>query len=163
MPSDEKKRSALRPPSVSGSNSGPFDAKPQKPLPERELHEHPNELFSIPQHREHVIEPRDARAVTQVDRELNDRRHVCRGWRRDPATDANVCIEARDRMRLERLCRYAGRPAVATERPTELPDRRLLYRLKRPWRDGTSAVVFERQDFVVAKLAVLTPASCTPN
>jgi hypothetical protein len=47
---------------------------------------------------------------------------------------ANVCIEARDRMRLERLCRYAGRPAVATERLSELPDGRLLYRLKRPWR-----------------------------
>ena len=47
---------------------------------------------------------------------------------------ANVCIEARDRMRLERLCRYAGRPAVATERLTALPDGRLLYRLKRPWR-----------------------------
>jgi hypothetical protein len=69
----------------------------------------------------------------------------------------NVCIEARDRMRLERLCRYAGRPAVSTERLTALPDGRLLYRLKRPWRDGTSAIVFERQDFI-AKLAVLTPA-----
>jgi hypothetical protein len=70
---------------------------------------------------------------------------------------ANVSIEARDRMRLERLCRYAGRPAVATERLTELPDGRLLYRLKRPWRDGTSAVIFERHDFM-AKLAVLVPA-----
>jgi hypothetical protein len=29
--------------------------------------------------------------------------------------------------------------------------------LKRPWRDGTSAVIFERQDFM-AKLAVLVPA-----
>ena len=70
---------------------------------------------------------------------------------------ANVCIEARDRIRLERLCRYAARPAVATERLTALPDGRLLYRLKRPWRDGTSAVIFERQDFI-AKLAVLVPA-----
>ena len=70
---------------------------------------------------------------------------------------ANVCIEARDRMRLERLIRYAARPAVATERLTELPDGRLFYRLKRPWRDGTSAVIFERQDFM-AKLAVLVPA-----
>jgi hypothetical protein len=70
---------------------------------------------------------------------------------------ANVCIEARDRMRLERLCRYAGRPAVATERLSALPDGRLLYALKRPWRDGTTAVIFERQDFL-AKLAVLTPA-----
>jgi putative restriction endonuclease len=30
---------------------------------------------------------------------------------------ADVCIPAHDRMRLERLCRYAARPAVATERP----------------------------------------------
>ena len=70
---------------------------------------------------------------------------------------ANVSIEARDRDRLERLCRYAGRPAVATERLSELPDGRLLYHLKRPWRDGTSAVIFERLD-LIAKLAVLTPA-----
>src|SRR5207244_2079916 len=70
---------------------------------------------------------------------------------------ANVCIEARDRMRLERLIHYAARPAVATERLSALPDGRLLYHLKRPWRDGTSAVVFERQDFI-SKLAVLVPA-----
>ena len=64
---------------------------------------------------------------------------------------------SRGAARLERLCRYAGRPAVAVERLTELPDGRLLYRLKRPWRNGTTAVVFERQDFI-GKLAVLTPA-----
>lgn len=70
---------------------------------------------------------------------------------------ANVSIDGRDRDRIERLCRYAGRPAVSTERLTELPGGRLLYRLKRPWRDGTSAVVFERQDFM-SKLAVLVSA-----
>jgi len=70
---------------------------------------------------------------------------------------ANVSIEARDRTRLERLCRYAGRPAVATERLSALPDGRLLYRLKRPWRDGTSAIIFEPQD-LIAKLAALVPA-----
>src|SRR5881296_739040 len=64
---------------------------------------------------------------------------------------------SRGAARLERLCRYAGRPAVAVQRLTELPDGRLLYRLKRPWRDGTSAVIFERQDFM-SKLAVLVPA-----
>src|SRR2546425_12247797 len=57
----------------------------------------------------------------------------------------------------ERLIRYAARPAVATERLSALSDGRLLYRLKRPWRDGTSAVIFERQDFM-SKLAVLVPA-----
>ena len=70
---------------------------------------------------------------------------------------ANVAIEVRDKLRLERLIRYAARPAVSTERLSELPDGRLLYRLKRPWRDGTSSVIFERQDFM-AKLAVLVPA-----
>src|SRR5438128_7474801 len=70
---------------------------------------------------------------------------------------ANVHIETRDRMRLGRLIRYCARPAVATERLSELADGRLLYRLKRPWRDGTSAVIFERQDFM-SKLAVLVPA-----
>jgi hypothetical protein len=40
---------------------------------------------------------------------------------------------------------------------SELPDGRLLYRLKRPWRDGTGAIIFERED-LVAKLAALVPA-----
>jgi len=71
---------------------------------------------------------------------------------------ANVSIPAHDRMRLERLCRYAARPAVATERLSELSDGRLLYRLKRPWRNGTTAVIFEPDDFL-AKLAALVPAA----
>jgi Putative transposase len=70
---------------------------------------------------------------------------------------ANVSIPAHDRIRLERLCRYAARPAVATERLSNLPDGRLLYRLKRPWRNGTTAVIFEPQD-LLAKLAALVPA-----
>ena len=58
---------------------------------------------------------------------------------------ANVHIEARDRMRLGRLIRYWARPAVATERLSEQPDGRLLYRLKRPWRNGTSPAVIDRR------------------
>jgi hypothetical protein len=69
---------------------------------------------------------------------------------------ANVCIPAHDRMRLERLLRYAGRPPVATERLSRLPDGRLLYRLKRRWRDGTSHVIFEPME-LIAKLAALVP------
>jgi hypothetical protein len=69
---------------------------------------------------------------------------------------ANVCIPAHDRMRLERLARYAGRPPLATERLSLLPDGRLLYRLKRHWRDGTSHLIFEPLD-LVAKLAALVP------
>jgi len=70
---------------------------------------------------------------------------------------ANVSIDGRDRLRLERLARYVSRPAVSTERLSELPDGRLLYRLKRRWRNGTTEVVFQRSDFI-AKLAALVPA-----
>lgn len=40
------------------------------------------------------------------------------------------------------MCRYAGRPPVATERLTALPDGKLRYRLKRRWRDGTTHTIF---------------------
>jgi hypothetical protein len=37
---------------------------------------------------------------------------------------------------------------IATERLSLLPDGRLLYRLKRRWRDGTSHVIFEPLELV---------------
>ena len=70
---------------------------------------------------------------------------------------ANVCIPSLDRMRLERLCRYACRPPVAAERLSVLPDGRLLYRLKRRWRDGTSHVIFQPLE-LIEKLTALVPA-----
>src|SRR5207244_5239094 len=70
---------------------------------------------------------------------------------------ANVSIGASDRERLQRLLRYAARPAVALERLSRLPDGRLVYRLKRMWSDGSTDVVFEPQDFM-SKLAALVPA-----
>jgi hypothetical protein len=39
---------------------------------------------------------------------------------------ANVTIPARDRARLERLCRYVARPALASQRLSRLPDNKLL-------------------------------------
>jgi hypothetical protein len=69
---------------------------------------------------------------------------------------ANVLIPAHDRIRLERLSRYAGRPPVATNRLSGLPDGRLLYRLKRRWRDGTTHVIYESLEFM-EKLAALVP------
>jgi len=61
---------------------------------------------------------------------------------------AGVCVPPRDRVRLERLARYAGRPPLATERLSLLPDGRLLYRLKHRWRDGTSHVIYEPLELV---------------
>ncbi len=69
---------------------------------------------------------------------------------------ANVAVPARDRRRLEKLCRYIARPPVATERLSKLADGKLLYRLKRKWRDGTTHVVFEPLE-LVEKLAAIVP------
>ncbi|MBP7148229.1 MAG: transposase [Acidobacteria bacterium] len=52
-------------------------------------------------------------------------------------------MPAHDRQRLERLCRCVARPALAAERLARLDDGRLLYQLKRRWRDGTSALLFQ--------------------
>jgi hypothetical protein len=69
---------------------------------------------------------------------------------------ANVGVPKGDRRRLEKLCRYIARPPVSTERLSQLPDGRLLYRLKRKWRDGTTHVVFEPLE-LVEKLASIVP------
>jgi hypothetical protein len=69
---------------------------------------------------------------------------------------AGVAVPARDRKRLERLCRYVARPPVATERLSRLADHRLLYRLKRRWRDGTTHMVFEAEE-LLEKLVSLVP------
>ena len=57
--------------------------------------------------------------------------------------DIGPVVGANDRARLERLCRYALRPPLATERLEELPDGRVKYGLRHRWRDGTVAVVME--------------------
>ncbi len=65
-------------------------------------------------------------------------------------------MPANDRQRLERLCRYTGRPPVAGERLRELPDGRLLYELRHRWRDGTTHVAFEPLE-LIDRLAALVP------
>ena len=69
---------------------------------------------------------------------------------------AGVCVSGTDREGLERLCRYVARPAIATERLSELADGRIAYDLRHPWSDGTTRVVFEPQSFL-EKLAALIP------
>jgi hypothetical protein len=69
---------------------------------------------------------------------------------------AGVAVPARDRRRLERLCRYVARPPIATERLSLQQDGRLLYRLKRRWRDGTSHLLFEPIE-LIERIAALIP------
>ena len=58
---------------------------------------------------------------------------------------AGVAAEDSQRDKLERLCRYISRPAVAIERSSRLPDGRIRYTLKTPYRDGTTHVLFEQR------------------
>ena len=52
--------------------------------------------------------------------------------------------------------RYITRPAVSTERLSLTAQGNIRYRLKTPYRDGTTDVVFEPLDFI-ARLAALVP------
>ena len=61
---------------------------------------------------------------------------------------AKVEIEAHDRDAVERLSRYLARPPIATERLSHASDGRVVYVLRRHWKDGTSAVVFDPLDFI---------------
>jgi hypothetical protein len=69
---------------------------------------------------------------------------------------ADVAVPEHDRRRLERLCRYVARPPLALERLEAMADGRLAYRLKTPWRDGTTHVVMERRE-LLERLAPLIP------
>ncbi len=94
---------------------------------------------------------------------------VGRGSRSEPLVKRPLCAEvdgfslhaavwvaARDRERLERLSRYAGRPAIAESRLRLLPDGRVVYSLKKRWQDGTSHVVLTPQ-VLMERLCALVP------
>jgi hypothetical protein len=67
---------------------------------------------------------------------------------------AGVDIAPHQRPKLERLCRYASRPLVATERKAMTSSGHVRYTLKTLYRDGTTHTVVEPLDFV-ARLAAL--------
>lgn len=69
---------------------------------------------------------------------------------------AGTVCETWQRSRLERLCRYITRPAIATKRLSVDSQGRVVYRYKRPFRDGSTHVVLEPLDFM-ARLASLVP------
>ncbi|MBI4706174.1 MAG: transposase, partial [Deltaproteobacteria bacterium] len=43
---------------------------------------------------------------------------------------AKLCVDGGDRKRVERLCRYLGRPPIAQERLERLADGRLRFTMK---------------------------------
>jgi hypothetical protein len=70
---------------------------------------------------------------------------------------AAVAVPARDRRRLERLCRYVARPPLANERLEEHPDGRLALRLKTRWRDGSRHILMERSELIDRLVPLIPP------
>ena len=69
---------------------------------------------------------------------------------------AGVRVAAGDRPRLEKLCRYVARPALALDRLQELADGRFAYRLRHAWSNGTETLIFE-PGTVIETLVALVP------
>ena len=74
----------------------------------------------------------------------------------DKESGAGVAAARHERQKLERLCRYIARPAIAEPRLSLTPSGNVRYQLKTPYRDGTTHVIFEPLDFM-ARLAALVP------
>ena len=69
---------------------------------------------------------------------------------------AGVGVQAEQRDKLERLARYVSRPPVSVERLDLTAQGQVRYRLKTPYRDGTTHIVLEPVNFI-ARLAALVP------
>ncbi len=63
---------------------------------------------------------------------------------------AGLGVEADHRAKLERLARYVSRPPVSDERLALTAQGQVRYRLKTPYRDGTTHVIFQPLDFMSA-------------
>jgi hypothetical protein len=77
----------------------------------------------------------------------------CRGM----TLHAAVSVPARDRRRLERLCRYVARPPLANDRLEERHDGQILLRLKTRWRDGTTHIAMERKELIDRLVPLIPP------
>ena len=85
-----------------------------------------------------------------------DNRFVDTGQVAGFSLHAGVATRAHERDKLERLCRYITRPAVATQRLSMTRNGAVRYELKTPYSDGTTHILFEPLDFI-ARLVALVP------
>jgi Putative transposase len=74
---------------------------------------------------------------------------------------ADVAVPARRRDQLEKLCRYIVRPPLALDRLTESSGGQLLYQFRRPWSDGSTALLLEPLE-LLERLAALVPPPRRP-
>jgi hypothetical protein len=69
---------------------------------------------------------------------------------------ANTRIGAKNRIGLEKMCAYISRPPLSSERLSRRANGDLLLRLKQPFADGSTYILFEPME-LVEKLAALVP------
>jgi hypothetical protein len=69
---------------------------------------------------------------------------------------AEVSAQRWEKQKLERLCRYITRPAASEKRLWITSSGNFRYKLKTPYNDGKTHVIFEPLDFI-GKLAALVP------
>ena len=69
---------------------------------------------------------------------------------------AGVAVKASERDRLEKICRYIARPAIATERLSIDENGDVIYMFKKPWSDGTKLIKLTPME-LMERLAALVP------
>ena len=69
---------------------------------------------------------------------------------------AGVAIPGTERDKIEKLCRYIARPAVALERLSVNANGQVVYSLKKPYSDGTTHIVLQPLE-LLEKLAAIVP------
>jgi len=70
---------------------------------------------------------------------------------------AGTSIGAEDRVGLENLLRYMGRPPLSAERLSQAADGRLILKFKKAWSEGTSAIIMEPQEFLERLTSLVPP------
>src|SRR5690606_26894334 len=69
---------------------------------------------------------------------------------------AGVATKTHERGKIERICRYIARPAVSEERLSLNDSGEVIYKFKKPWDDGTTAIKMTPME-MMEKLAALVP------
>ena len=110
---------------------------------------------AAPHHRV-TVEGAGHRKRGSKDRKPRRRKHLCVRSAEGLELHADVHVKASDRAGLERLCRYLARPAIPADRLSQLPDGHIEFRLKRAWKGGVRALVFEPMA-LIARMAALIP------
>ena len=71
---------------------------------------------------------------------------------------ADVRCAMHQRSKLERLCRYITRPAIADERLASNQDGQVILTLKTPFRDGTTPIMMSPLEFMQRLAALVSRA-----